>query len=157
MFLIIVRTVFLLTAIFNFVLAIAYGLFYKAIYHWADVELPNHPVYMQLPAVFIFLFGIGMLFVVYDPLGNRPIMLLGALMKTGYATVILGNFFFNTMPVMYVVYASCDLTHAVFFLAAYLATKPPLLAAQGAENGSPAKSSAPEESCSRDLMPAGRR
>jgi hypothetical protein len=53
-------------------------------------------------------------------------MLLGVLMKTGYAAVILGNFFFNTMPIMYVVYAACDLLHAIFFLAAYVATKPPV-------------------------------
>src|SRR4051794_14635420 len=97
----IIKFIFLLAALFNIVLAVAFGLFFREIHEWFALPQPNHTVYMQLPALFIFSFGIAMLFVVFDPVGNRSIMLLGVMMKTSYAVAILGNFFFNTMPVLY--------------------------------------------------------
>jgi hypothetical protein len=130
-----IKVIFLLTAIFNFVLGAGLGLFFREINEWSDLQLPNHPAYMQLPSLFVFVFGIGMLFVVYDPLGNRSIMLLGVLMKTSYAVVILGNSFFHTMPLLHVAVAGCDLVHALLFLAAYLATRPQVLKRASAEAG----------------------
>jgi hypothetical protein len=118
-----IKVLFWIAALYDLVLGPAFGLFYQPIYARFGVELPNHPGYVQLSAMFIFIIGFGFTLVARDPVGNRQIVLLGILMKIGFCLVVLGHLLFATVPPIYVPFAILDFLFLVSFLPAYAALR----------------------------------
>jgi hypothetical protein len=118
-----IRLLFLVAAVYDIVLGVGFALCFKPVYEWFGIELPNHPAYVQLPGLLIAIFGVGFLFVSASPLRNRSIVVLGILMKLTFSGLTFGHWLFDSIPVVYVVFAICDALFAVLFIAAYLALK----------------------------------
>jgi len=95
-----------------------FGLAYKTIYETVGSVLPNHPGYVQLPALLIIVFGIGFWMVAQDVRGNRSIISLGILMKLAFGIVVFGHLIAgNTIP-FYIPFGIIDLGFAILFLMA---------------------------------------
>ena len=118
-----IKVLFWIAALYDLVLGLVFGLFYKPIYARFGVEFPNHPGYVQLSAMFIFIIGVGFYLVTRNPRENRQIILLGILMKIGFCLVVFSHLVFGTVPPIYVHFAVLDFVFLVSFLPAYAALR----------------------------------
>jgi hypothetical protein len=120
-----IKAVFTVAAVYDFVLGAVFGLFYRPIYQYAGSVLPNHPGYVQLPALLIMTFGVGFWMVAANPERNAAIIPLGILMKASFCLVVFGHLLFGRSIPFYIPFAVIDLIFAVLFLAAYRSVQTP--------------------------------
>lgn len=118
-----VKAVLMASAIYDILLALIFGLFYRVIYYTFDTALPNHPGYIQLATVYIMIFGIGFWYAAKNPIANMGIIRMGVLMKLGYIVVVFGHWFFGGIPGFYVPFAFIDLVFLILFMMADVAVR----------------------------------
>ena len=118
-----IKAISLVSAWYDILLGIIFGLFFRLIYRSFGVELPNHAGYIQLSALYIFIFGIGFYLVYKNPVQNRQIILLGILMKLAFFVVAFGHLIFDTIPSIYIPFAILDIVFVLLFLPANSALK----------------------------------
>ena len=104
-------------------MGIIFGLFFRLIYQSFGVELPNHAGYIQLAALYIFIFGIGLYLIYKNPFQNREIIILGILMKLAFFIVAIGHLVLDTIPSFYIPFAIIDILFVLLFVPAYLGLK----------------------------------
>jgi len=120
-----IRPLFVVAGIYDLVLGLVYLLAYQPVYVRFGVDLPNHPGYVQLNAIFVVIFGLGFLLVAQAPERNRDIIKLGVLLKLAYSGLVLTYYFMGNMPAMWVPFAVIDLLFMLTFLAALRALPAP--------------------------------
>jgi len=111
-----IRTVFLTGAIFNWLVGLAllydagllFGLF-------GVTPLPSEPLFLQLFAWLVIVFGVGYFWVYRDPVANAPIARLGILGKLSVVFVCLACVFAQVASWQLLILASGDLVYAVLF------------------------------------------
>ena len=87
------------------------------------MELPNHAGYIQLAALYIFIFGIGLYLIYKNPFQNREIIILGILMKFAFFVVAIGHLVLDIIPSIYIPFAIIDILFVLLFVPAYLGLK----------------------------------
>lgn len=92
------RKFFLFAAVYDAFLGLGFFLFYERIYSWFVIALPNHPGYVQLPAIFIAIMGLADYFVYLDMARNRDIVKIRILMKLAYSLLCFYHYFFGSLP-----------------------------------------------------------
>ncbi|HJP70995.1 MAG TPA: hypothetical protein VJ975_04690 [Candidatus Limnocylindria bacterium] len=75
------RTFFLVAAVYDIVLGVAFFLLYGPLFSALGIELPNNTSYIHLTAAFVFTQGLGYWFVYQDPPANLGIVKLGIVYK----------------------------------------------------------------------------
>ena len=75
------RTFFLVAAIYDIVLGVAFFVLYGPLFSALGIELPNNTSYIHLTAAFVFTQGLGYWFVYQDPPANLGIVKLGIVYK----------------------------------------------------------------------------
>jgi hypothetical protein len=75
------RTFFLVAAIYDIVLGVAFFVLYGPLFSALGIELPNNTSYIHLTAAFVFTQGLGYWFVYQDPAANLGIVKLGVVYK----------------------------------------------------------------------------
>ncbi len=118
-----IRTIYLVGGVYDMVAAVVFGLFFKAIYNSFGVELPNHDGYIQITAMYIFVFGFGYYLVYKNPLESLGLVIIGIMMKFGFCIVIFGHYLFSQIPAMYIPFGLIDLVFGVVFLFTYAPLK----------------------------------
>jgi len=118
-----IKAIFLISAWYDILLGIIFGLFFKPIYQSFGVELPNHAGYIQLSALYIFVFGIGFYLIYKNPVQNREIIILGILMKLAFFVVAIGHLVLDTIPSIHIPFAILDILFVLLFVPAYLGLK----------------------------------
>jgi hypothetical protein len=118
-----IKTVFLIAALYDIILGIVFGLFFKPVYNSFGAELPNHAGYIQLAAAYILVFGIGFYLVYKDPVRNQAIITLGILMKLVFVVIVLGHLLIDTIPPFYIPFALLDVVFLLLFLYTQTAIK----------------------------------
>ncbi len=113
-----IRPLFVVAALYDFVLGVAFLLAWSTIYARFGVAPPNHPGYIQFGAAAIAIFGVGFWFVAQAPERNRDIIKLGVLLKLAYAGTVLSYWAQGRIPAMWVPFAWADLVFLIAFLAA---------------------------------------
>lgn len=96
------RKFFLFAAIYDGLLGLAFFLFYPRIYAWFGITLPNHPGYVQLPALFIAIMGLADYYVYRNMMRNRDIVKIRILMKLAYSLSCFYHYFFGSLPTLWV-------------------------------------------------------
>ena len=96
------RKFFLFAAIYDGLLGLAFFLFYPRIYAWFGITLPNHPGYVQLPALFIAIMGLADYYVYRDMVRNRDIVKIRILMKLAFSLSCFYHYFFGSLPTLWV-------------------------------------------------------
>ena len=113
-----IRPLFVVAALYDLDLGVAFFFAFKPIYEQFAIPLPNHDAYVQLPAALIAIFGLGFWFVAQAPERNRDLITLGVLMKLAFSGVILSYAFRDAIPSMWVPLAWIDVAFMVAFTAA---------------------------------------
>lgn len=109
------RKFFFFAALYDGLLGLAFFVFYPRIYAWFGITLPNHPGYVQLPALFIAIMGLADYYVYRDIARNRDIVKIRILMKLAYSLSCFYHYFFGSLPTLWVNIAVFN----VVFLAPY--------------------------------------
>ena len=113
-----VKYLFIVAGLYDFIVGVAFLLWFKNIYNYFNITLPNHDGYIQFAAAVVTTFGIGFWFVAADPVRNRDIIKMGILLKTSYSSIVLGHWFAGNVPWVWVPWAWCDLGFLVLFIIA---------------------------------------
>lgn len=123
-----------------FVLAAVYdgglGLLFLAAPNWMfdlyQVTRPNHPGYVQFPALLLIIFGLMFLAIACNPADNRRLIPYGILLKLAYCGVTLWYWMVaRWLPDMWKPFAWIDLVMALLFFWAYLTLRGPAPQKQG--------------------------
>jgi len=89
---------FVTVGVYDVLLGSIFALFYKEIYAYLNIDLPNHPGYIFVPALFIVVGGIGEFFIARNLLRNIDLVTLRLLMKLSFAAAILYSYFKFGVP-----------------------------------------------------------
>jgi hypothetical protein len=111
------RIFFLVAALYDMFLGVAFVLLGEQILGAIDLELPPHIAYIQLAAVFIFVQGFSYLLPFRDPLGNLGIVRVGVVYKVAYAGLALWYLAIGILPSpFFIPWAIIDLGFLVGFV-----------------------------------------
>lgn len=79
------KTFFLVAAVYDIVLGLAFFFLYSPLWNALGIALPNNTAYIHLTAGFVFVQGVGYWFVYQDPDGNRGIVKTGVVYKAVFS------------------------------------------------------------------------
>ena len=113
-----IRPLFVIAALYDFILGVLFLFWFKPIYTYFGVTLPNHDGYVQFAAALVAIFGVGFWFVAQAPERNRDIIKMGILLKLAYSGTALGHFFFGSIPGIWMPFAWLDLIFLGLFFGA---------------------------------------
>ena len=113
-----IKKLFVIAALYDFILGVIFLVAWKQLYNDFGVTLPNHAGYVQFGAALVAIFGIGFWFVAQNPERNRDIIKMGILLKIAYSGVVLGHYFFGLVPGVWMPFAWCDLIFLGLFVVA---------------------------------------
>ena len=110
------RKFFLFAAIYDALLGLSFFLFYERVYGWFAITPPNHPGYVQLPAIFIAIMGLADYYVYLDIVRNRDIVKIRILMKLAFSLLCFYHYFFGSLPTLWVSIAVFNFVFVVPYL-----------------------------------------
>ena len=117
-----IQGVFWISAIYDLVLGLAFLVAGSAIFAHFEVPPPNHPGYVQFPALLLIVFGVLYARIAMDPVGRRELMPYGIGLKLAYTGVTFFHYFTGSMPSMWMPFAWADLVFLVLFVVAWKKT-----------------------------------
>jgi hypothetical protein len=117
-----IRPFFLLAALYDGVLGIAFIIAPASIFAMYGVEPPNHMAYVQFPAMLLVLFAIMFYRIAMDPVRNRDLILYGCGLKISYCSLAFWYMFTTGIPPMWVPWAYADLVFLVLFFLIWRST-----------------------------------
>lgn len=95
------RLLFLVAAVYDAALGIAFFFAYEPLFEWLGMPLPPHVSYIQLSAVFVFVQGLSYALVWLDPLRNLGLVRVGVAYKAGYASLAAYYLATDQIPAMF--------------------------------------------------------
>jgi hypothetical protein len=114
-----VSTLFLVAALYDGLLGLAFLVATDRIFQLAQVTLPNHVGYVQFPAALLVIFAIMFATVAWRPRENRNLIPYGVLLKLSYCGVAGYHWLMSGIPAMWKPFVVIDLVFLVLFLVAY--------------------------------------
>ncbi len=108
------RLLFLVSAVYDMALGLAFFFLYEPLFEWLGMALPPHVAYIQLSAVFVFVQGLGYGLVWLDPLPNLGIVRVGIAYKAGYSALAAYYLLTDQIPAMF--FAWFGLFDLLFFV-----------------------------------------
>jgi len=108
------RWLFLVAAVYDLALGIAFFLFGEQVLRELSVDIPPHISYIHLPAVFVFVQGVGYAIVAMNPLGNLGIVKVGIIYKASYSALAAYYLLTDQIPAMF--FAWFGLFDLLFFV-----------------------------------------
>lgn len=128
-----VKTLFIIAAIYDGILGLLFVFFPGLAFEFFEVLPPNHFGYVQFPAILLLIFAAMFYRVALDPLANRFIMVYGMALKIGYSGTVFYYMLTTGVPAMWVPWAWADLVFLVLFILAWQYTGK-IVAASSAES-----------------------
>jgi hypothetical protein len=111
------RSFFLVAAIYDIALGLAFLVAGETILDAIGMELPPHVAYIQLAAIFVFVQGLSYLLAWRDPEANRGVIWVGVVYKGTYAALVAWYLVIGRLPsVFFVPWAILDLGFMLLFL-----------------------------------------
>jgi hypothetical protein len=95
------RWFFLVAAVYDMALGLAFFFLYQPLFDWLTMTMPPHVSYIQLSAVFVFVQGLSYALVWLDPLGNLGLVRVGVAYKAGYAALAAYYLLTDQIPAMF--------------------------------------------------------
>ena len=121
-----IKPLFIIAAIYDGVLGIAFLLFSGILFQSFGVEPPNHLAYVQFPALLLIVFAAMFVRIAKDPVANRELILYGVALKVSYCGLTFWYQAFGGVPFMWLPWAWADSIFLVLFAMAWrvVGTKP---------------------------------
>lgn len=91
----------------------AFALMPLWIYEQQSITPPNHPAYVQFPAVLLLIFGAMCLRAAMDPLRHRELILYVVAAKAGFVGLVFFHVAAGGLPFMWVMLAGIELALAI--------------------------------------------
>jgi len=114
-----IKPFYLIAALYDGVLGIAFIIAPAQIFAMYAVEPPNHMAYVQFPALLLILFGIMFYRIAMDPVKNRDLILYGCGLKVSYCSLTFWYLFTTGVPSMWVPWAWADLVFLALFVTSW--------------------------------------
>ena len=111
-----IKPFFLISALYDGVLGVAFVVAPAQIFAMYAVEPPNHMAYVQFPALLLILFGIMFYRVAMDPVRNRDLILYGCGLKVSYCSIAFWYELTTGVPSMWIPWAWADLVFLALFV-----------------------------------------
>lgn len=92
---------FLVIGIYDVLLGGLFTLFYRNIYAYLNITLPNHPGYIFVPALFLVSAGIGEFLIARNLLRNIDLSIVRLLMKLSFAGAVIYCYFRYGVPTIF--------------------------------------------------------
>lgn len=109
------KILFLIAAIYDFILGILFFFFYKSIFNFLNIQIPDYPQYLQMSAAFVIAMGIGYYFVYRNMYRNIDLVKLGIVYKFAYSATVIYFYFINLAPILFLWFAILDIIFIIFF------------------------------------------
>ena len=116
-----IRPFFVISALYDGILGLAFLLAGGAMFRWFNVTPPNHMGYVQFPGLLLIVFAIMFLAVARNPVANRNLIPYGILLKVSYCGTVFYYWFTSGIPGMWKPFAIADAVFLVLFAMAYQA------------------------------------
>jgi len=113
-----VRLLFVVAALYDGLLGLAFLLRAKDIFVWFEVTEPNHYGYVHFAACLLITFAIMFLAVAWSPVKNRGLIPYGILLKVSYCGVAFYHWFSAGIPNLWKPFAFIDLAFIFLFVSA---------------------------------------
>ncbi len=118
-----IKSLFIISALYDFILGVIFLIGFKQVYNYFNIVLPNHDGYVQFGAALVVIFGIGFWFVAQDPQRNRDIIKMGILLKLSYSGVAFYHAALGNLPGIWLPFAWFDVIFLILFVIALKALK----------------------------------
>jgi len=119
-----IRFFFVVAGLYDGLLGLAFLLAGPAIFDHFGVERPNHPGYVQFPALLLMIFAWMFFAVAFRPRANRNLILYGILLKLSYSGTVIYHWVSGGVPGLWKPFVFIDLAFVILFAWAYAAIKP---------------------------------
>lgn len=110
------RGLFFVAGLYDVVLGAFFFLFYVQTYNYFGITLPNHPEYVQAPALFIVILGVMFFYVYKRMYRNIDLVKVGILAKIAYSGLAFYHYYFTYLPGVFMIFAWCDLIFMILFI-----------------------------------------
>jgi len=114
-----IKPFFIVSALYDGILGIAFLFFWMAIYQHFGVTPPNHGAYVQFPALLLLIFAAIFFRIAGNPVGNRDLIPYGMALKVSYSGLAFWYFFTSEVPTMWMPFAWADLVFLALFVVAW--------------------------------------
>jgi len=114
-----IAALFLLIALYDGGLGLAFLAAPAAIFRLADVPPPNHFGYVQFPALLLIVFALMFIAIARNPVANRGMIVYGILLKLSYCGLVFWYWFSTGIPGLWKPFALIDLVTALLFAWVY--------------------------------------
>ena len=115
----IIAPLFVVAALYDGLLGMAFLMAGDGIFRWVGVTPPNHPGYLHFPAALLIVFALMFAAIARNPRQNRNLIPYGILLKVSYCTVVLFHWCFSGVPTMWKPFCFADLIFIILFYQAW--------------------------------------
>jgi hypothetical protein len=120
-----IRGLFVVAGLYDFLIGLAFLLFGPPLFEAAAVPPPNHWGYVQFGALQLVIFGLMFFAVARAPVAQRNLIPYGMLLKLSYSGVVAYWWFTTDCPLLFKPFAVIDACMFVLFLLAYRSVRAP--------------------------------
>jgi len=113
------KPLFYIAALYDGLLALLFLFFWRDVFAHFNITPPNHPGYVQFPALLLIIFGLLFLQIARDPAANRDLIVYGILLKIAYSGTVFWHHFTGGVPSMWIWWAWADVAFLVLFVVAW--------------------------------------
>jgi len=114
-----VKTLFIIAALYDGILGMAFIMFGAEIFIFYAVEPPNHMAYVQFPALLLLVFAAMFYRISTNPVKYRELILYGCGLKISYCALAFGYQITTEIPFMWIPWAWMDVVFLVLFIIAW--------------------------------------
>ena len=114
-----IKPLFVIAALYDGLLGLAFLIAPAGIFTMYGVEPPNHLAYVQFPAFLLIIFAVMFYRVAMDPVANREFILYGCALKASYCMLVLVYELTSGISSMWIPWAWADLVFLVLFTASW--------------------------------------
>ncbi len=114
------RILFVVAALYDGLLGLAFLVASGAIFARFAVTPPNHVGYVQFPGALLIVFALMFAAIARSPKRNRGLIVYGILLKVSYSGVVFGHWLARGVPNMWKPFALADVLFIILFVLAYV-------------------------------------
>ena len=118
------KWLFYVGAAYDGLLAIVFLFWWPEVYRHFGVPPPNHPGYVQFPALLLLIFGLIFLRIARDPDANRDLIVYGIALKIAYSGIVFWYQIKSGVPHMWIPWAWLDVLFLILFVVAMQRRRP---------------------------------
>lgn len=114
------KSLYVVAALYDGLLGLAFLFFPMTIFALYGVTPPNHPAYVQFPALMLVIFAAMFIRIAADPLRNYKLIPYGVALKASYSGLAFWYEITTGIPFMWIPWAWIDLAFLVAFVVSWL-------------------------------------